>query len=222
MKKTALFFGLILLAISVSYAQTPEEELLKKKELKLRNYLYESKAGDRNAKVRVLEQILNEYDKAGYSDKDRRLVEIVDYLASEGSSRKEFENNLLINDFPEVRRMAIKVSAKIKGDNSRRILLNALMDDQNPTVKAEICLALASIGDNQNGDVLRSLGYMYRTTYKPDPNLVFALIEAIKNIAKGNTANYSDAIYILSEIQHGDYNRAIRTAAYDAVQALSQ
>lgn len=222
MKNITLFFSLILIfVVSGVFAQTPEEELLKRKELRLRNYLYEAKSGDRNAKVRVLEQIFNEFDKAGYSENDRRLMELVDHLASEGSSRKEFENNLLINDFPEVRRMSIKILGKIGGDSSRRILLNALQDDKNPTVKAEVCLALAAVGDNSNGDVLRSLSYMYRTTYKPDPNLVFAVIEAVKSIAKGNTSSYSDAIYLLSEIQHGDYNRAIRNAAYEAIQHLS-
>ena len=34
--------------------------------------------------------------------------------------------------------------------------------------------------------------------------------------------NYSEAIYLLSEIQHGNYNRDIRTRALEAIETLSE
>nr|HPO49920.1 hypothetical protein [Spirochaetota bacterium] len=57
--------------------------------------------------------------------------------------------------------------------------------------------------------------------YKPDPNLVFAIINSVKQIASASVSAYADAVYILSEIQMGNYNRKIREAAYDAIQELS-
>lgn len=226
MKRAIFVFvvGIFSLSVFMSFANTPEEELLKRKELKLKNYQYEAKAGDRKSKMRVLEEIYNEFDSAKYSENDKKLLDLADYLSGEGSARKEFENNMLVNDFPEVRKMAVKVLSKIGGTSARQALLNALNAEPHPTVKAEICLALArpNMADTESGDVMRSLSYMYRNTNRPDPNLVFALIEAVESIAKANPANNSDAIYLLSEIQHGDYNKAIRQRALDAIISLSE
>ncbi len=203
------------------FSQTIEEQLLKQKEAKLKTYFYQAKAGDRAQKIDILDSILDEFDKVKYSAKDKELVNLVTYLSEEGSTRKEFENNRLINDNPEVRRKSVQILAKIGGDQARDALINILTNDQNPAVKAEACNALGDVRDNDNGEALRALVYVYRATYKPDPNLVFAIINSVKRIATSGANSYADAIYILSEIQMGNYNRKIREAAYDAIQELS-
>jgi hypothetical protein len=52
MKRTILVFICTILTLSAfnTFASTPEEELLSRKEQKLKNYLTEVKAGDRTAK----------------------------------------------------------------------------------------------------------------------------------------------------------------------------
>ena len=222
MKRTILIFICTILTFSV-FANTPEEELLSRKEQKLKNYLTEVKAGDRTSKERVLDEILNGFDSEKYSEDDKKLVELVDFLMGEGSIRKQFQDGRQINDYPEIRRKSVKVMAKIGGAGARLSLLNALNTEPHSSVKAEICLALADPNmSDDSGDILRALSYMYRTTNRPDQNLVAALIDAVKNIAKGNPMNYSEAIYLLSEIQHGNYNRDIRTKALEAIETLSE
>lgn len=222
MKRTILIFICTILTFSV-FANTPEEELLSRKEQKLKNYLTEVKAGDRTSKERVLDEILNGFDSEKYSEDDKKLIELVDFLMGEGSIRKQFQDGRQINDYPEIRRKSVKVMAKIGGAGARLSLLNALNTEPHSSVKAEICLALADPNmSDDSGDILRALSYMYRTTNRPDQNLVAALIDAVKNIAKGNPMNYSEAIYLLSEIQHGNYNRDIRTRALEAIETLSE
>ena len=113
------------------------------------------------------------------------------------------------------------VLAKLGGDQAREALVDTLVNDVSSTVKAEACNAMAEIKDNTRGDALRSLVYSYRTTYKPESNFVFAIINAVKSIAKGNSSAYGDAILVLSEIQMGQYNRKTREAAYDAIKYLN-
>ena len=222
MKRTILIFICTILTFSV-FANTPEEELLSRKEQKLKNYLTEVKAGDRTSKERVLDEILNGFDSEKYSEDDKKLVELVDFLMGEGSIRKQFQDGRQINDYPEIRRKSVKVMAKIGGAGARLSLLNALNTEPHSSVKAEICRALADPNmSDDSGDILRALSYMYRTTNRPDQNLVAAFIDAVKNIAKGNPMNYSEAIYLLSEIQHGNYNRDIRTRALEAIETLSE
>jgi HEAT repeat protein len=204
------------------FSETIEEQLLQKKEQKIKTYIYQAKSGERDQKIDVLDKILSEFDEMKYSEKDKKLVELIIYLSEEGSTRKEFENNRVINDFPDVRRKAVKVLAKIKGDAARDALINVLINDEDSLVKAEACLALAEVGDSATGDALRALVYVYRRTYKPDPNFVMAIIQAVQKIAKSNYSSYGDAIYILSEIQMGNYNRQIREAAYNALQELGK
>ncbi|HOJ64744.1 MAG TPA: HEAT repeat domain-containing protein [Spirochaetota bacterium] len=219
--KTVICFSLFFLPLFV-FSETPEELLLQRKEQKIKTYIYQAKSGERDQKIDVLDKILSEFDEMKYSEKDKKLVELIVYLSEEGSTRKEYENNRVINDFPDVRRKAVKVLAKIKGDAARDALINVLINDEDSLVKAEACLALAEVGDSSSGDALRALVYVYRRTYKPDPNFVMAIIQAVQKIAKSNYSSYGDAIYILSEIQMGNYNRQIREAAYNALQELGK
>lgn len=224
MKKlfSILFFvGIFSFSSFSAFSQTIEEQLLKQKEARIKTYFYQAKVGDRSQKIDILDSILDEFDKVKYSEKDKELVNLVTYLSEEGSTRKEFENNRLVNDNPDVRRKSVQILAKIGGAQARDALINILTNDQNPTVKAEACNALGSVKDNENGEALRALVYVYRATYKPDPNLVFAIINSVKQIASASVSAYADAVYILSEIQMGNYNRKIREAAYDAIQELS-
>lgn len=214
---TFICFSFVLL-----FGETAEDKLLSKTR-KLKTYYLQARSAGRTQKLELIERILGEFDDMSYSSDDRTLVEIAEYLSEEGSTRKVFEENRLINDFPEVRRASVMLLEQVGGDRARDVLTNVLINDQNTTVKTQACQALASenIGDNSNGDVLRALIYVYRSTYNPEPKFVYAIISAIKNIAKSNSANYSDAIYILSEIQLGNYNRKIREEAYNAIVELS-
>ena len=215
----SFFFGTIAFA---NEGDSIEDALLNKKEQRIKMYLYQAKVGDMNQKLDVLDKILSEFTQFNYSANDKRLVELVTMLSEEGSTRKEYENGRLVNDFPDVRRKAVKVLAKLGGDQSRDALVSVLLNDENSMVKAEACLALSEVGDSQTGEALRALVYVYRKSYNPDPNFVKAIITSIEKIAKTNSAAYSDAVFILSEIQLGNYNRDIREAAYKAVEELSK
>jgi HEAT repeat protein len=221
MKKIYFFAMAFALTSSILFAQTIEDKLLKKKEQRILNYYYQAKTGGRSQKVNVLESILAEYDENRYSENDQKLVDLVVYLSQEGSTRQEFESNRLVNDFPEVRRAACLVLAKIGGEQSRRALIDAIANDASTTVRAEALNSLAKIKDNQKNEVLRAIVFMYRSSYKPDPNLIIGIINAISTIARGNAEVYGDAILILSEIQVGQYPRTIREAAFNAIKKLN-
>ncbi|HPO48901.1 MAG TPA: HEAT repeat domain-containing protein, partial [Spirochaetota bacterium] len=154
MKKlfSILFFvGIFSFSSFLAFSQTIEEQLLKQKEARIKTYFYQAKVGDRSQKIDILDSILDEFDKVKYSEKDKELVNLVTYLSEEGSTRKEFENNRLVNDNPDVRRKSVQILAKIGGAQARDALINILTNDQNPTVKAEACNALGSVKDNENG-----------------------------------------------------------------------
>ena len=220
MKIYLLLISLFILSVTSAFSQTMEEQLLKKREQKIMNYRIQAKSGNRNIKSSVLDKILEEFETENYSKKDEELLELISFLSEEGTIRQEYENNLLVNNFPEVRRKACLVLSKLGGDIARRALINVLTNDPNTTVKAEACNALARVKDNSSGEVLRTIVYVYRSNWRPDPNFVFAIINAVKRIAKGNASSYADAIMVLSEIQMGKYSKMVREEAYAAIQYL--
>ncbi len=214
-------FSTILFAADNSKGTTIEEDLIAKRMEAVKRYTYSAKMGDRAQKAAVLDEVLANYDKLGFSEDDKELVQMVSFLSEEGSIRQEYENNRLVNDYPDVRRKSVQVLAKIGGDTARDTLINILHTDQNPAVKAEACNALAKVKDNKDGKALGALVYVYRSTYRPDPSLIQAIITAVKQIASADASAYADAIYVLSEIQMGSHQRKIREEAYNAIQELS-
>ncbi len=221
MKKNVVIITLIFSFYSI-YSQTIEDKLLKKKEQKIVNYYYQAKAHGREGKLIVLDSILKDISDKNYTKDDVKLVELVSFLAQEGSTRQEYENNRLVNDYPDVRRNACIVLAKIGGEQARDALLEVLHQDQSFVVKAEACNSLALLKDDPTGQILRTIVYTYRSTYKPDQNFVIAIINAIKTISKGNEQVYGDAIIILSEIQMGQFTRTVREEAYKAIKFLNE
>jgi hypothetical protein len=224
MKKNIAFIILICIFCSIFsiYPQTIEDKLLKKKERKILNYYYQAKARGRIPKLHVIDNITTEIDSGYYTKDDAKLVDVVRYLSEEGSMRQEYEDNRLVNDFPDVRRNACILLGKIGGDQAREALINVLAYDDNYMVKAEACNSLALIKDDPSGFVLRTIVFVYRSTYQPDANFTVAVINAIKTIAKGNEQVYGDAITVLSEIQMGQHQRRVREEAYNAIESLNE
>jgi len=202
------------------FSQTAEDKLLTKKEKVLLNYTYQASHGNRIIKLQVLDKLLEGIDSKEFSSEDSQMVDIVVYLTQEGTSRKNFENNVLTNNYPDVRVKACKVLAKMKTENSRKALAEIIKNDENDVVLAEACISLGEIGDNANGDALRAIVYLYRSTYNPTQNLVFAIINSIKLVAKSTTRSYGDSISVLQEIMMGPYNQKVRESALEAIQYL--
>ncbi len=221
MKKIILLSIICIFTLNFLNAQTAEERLLQKREQRLLNYSYQAKVGSMTDKIQVIDNILNEFDKEKYSYKDKKLLDLAVFLSEEGTVRQEYEENRLVNNFPEVRRKACVLLGKLKGDEARNAVINILAHETNSSVKAEACNALAQLGDNDKGEALRAIVYAYRTSYKPDRNFVFAVISAVKAIAKGNASSYADALLILSEVQMGYSDKFIREEAYKAIQYLN-
>jgi hypothetical protein len=223
MKKKALILGFLFVfsSIFLLFSETAEDRLLKKREQRILNYTYQARNGNRILKSSVLDSVLGEFDESKYSSSDRKLVELVVYLSEEGTIRQEFENNSLINDYPEVRRKSCQVLAKLGGDEARKALIGVLLNDSNLVVKSEACIALSQVKDNSAGDALRAIIYSYRATFRPDQNFVMAIISSVKLIARGDSLAFGDAMLILSEIQLGQYNKVVRDEAYAAIQYLN-
>ena len=212
-----LFSVIFILQLSFVYSQTLEMDFLKNKESKI-NCIMKTK--ERNEKLKIVQEILNCYEKERFSDRDKKLVEIAEKLAMEGVFDQEIENNRVVNNFPEVRMQAVKLLAKLGGDKQRDLVMNIFISDDDLEVKAEACEAFITLGENENGDVIRTVIYVYRRYQPRYPKLIFAIISAMREFVTVDSPSYDEAIFLLTEIKTGGFNNNIKDKAKEAIDHI--
>ncbi|HPO49499.1 MAG TPA: HEAT repeat domain-containing protein [Spirochaetota bacterium] len=221
MKNILFLFFASFIALSFLDSQTLELEFLKKKEAKINAYYnLGMNTKDRSMKQKVLTDIMADYDKEGFSVKDKKIILIAEKLVTEGVFEKEYENNRLVNNFPEVRVEAVKLLRKIGGDNQRDLLMNILINDDDLEVKAEACEAFIDLGENENGDVIRAVIYTYRKYLPRYPKLIFAMINAMREFVGPSSPSFDAALYLLTEISMGSFNNTIKDKAKEAIDHI--
>lgn len=217
-----MLFLFFLFDAAFLFSQTLELEFLKRKEAKLNAYYIKAKnTTDRTQKQRIIEDIMKEYDKEGFSNQDTKLVDIAEKFAMEGVFEKEYENNRLVNNYPEVRIEAVKLLTKLGGDSQRDLIMNIFIADDDLEVKAEACEAFIKLGENENGDVVRTVIHVYRKYLPRYQKLVFAMINALREFVTPTSPSYDEAIYLLSEIGMGSFSNTIRDKANEAIKHIS-
>ncbi|HOV12844.1 MAG TPA: HEAT repeat domain-containing protein [Spirochaetota bacterium] len=221
--KKYLFLALVILSSQFYFisAQTLELDFLMKKEAKI-NAFYNTAmtTKDRNKKLQVLESIMEEYEKEKFSIKDKKILEIAEKLAMEGVFDKEYENNRLTNNFPEVRVQAVRLLAKLGGDNQRDLVLNIFINDDDLEIKAEACEAFITFGENANGDVVRTVIFVYRKYLPRYPKLIFTMIRAMREFVLPSSPTFDEAIYLLTEISTGSFSNTIKDKAKEAINHI--
>ncbi len=221
MRKSIIFILLLFIRLYLSHSQTLELDFLMKKEAKINAYYNQTvNSKDRGLKLRVLENILEDYEKENFSIKDKKILEIAEKLAMEGVFDKEYENNRLVNNYPEVRVEAVKLLTKLGGDNQRDLILNIFINDDDLEVKAEACESFITFGENSNGDVVRTVIFVYRKYLPRYPKLIFAMIRAMREFVDPSSPTFDEAIYLLTEISTGSFSNTIKNKAKEAINHI--
>jgi len=149
--------------------------------------------------------------------------DILSYLSFDGISRPVYQNNHVVNNFPEVRREACNLMGQIGGDNSEAILLKVLATDYEPMVLAEAVYALGKIGLNQNNLVSQSIAaaMIRQDAVHPDNNFAFASLLAVEKIAKKNSGlKDPDTYQAIIRISEGSYIPDVKQKALQVLDEL--
>ncbi|HOJ62842.1 MAG TPA: hypothetical protein PLE45_00335 [Spirochaetota bacterium] len=223
MKKLMIFLFLTLI---LNVYSNDDKELKIKREQKLKNYYYLVKSGTRETRLNVLNNILKEYDELKYSEKDDKLLEIIEFLLNEGTVSIDTSSNRVINNFPDVRRLCVTLLGKLGGESGRYFIINILHYDNDYTVKREVCDIIANglIEDNNKNDLLNTLIKIYNFDSKGQPeSFISSYIKALTTTAKGKSFYYSDVIKILADINISKiYSEKIRKEALESIDYLGK
>jgi hypothetical protein len=203
--------------------QTIEDIFLQSIEMRILNEL--ARGTDRDTKMEALNSLEAMLDDGRIQEGDQEVHYILDSLSLEGTGTQYREGGRLVNNFPDVRRRAAELMGKMGGVNAKDSLINVLLADDEPMVKAEAAYALGELGYNENDQVSQALSWaiLNDNILTPDNNFAFATLLAFEKIIDSN-GELSDASVFraLVRISSGNYIRPVKQKAQEVIKKLQR
>ncbi|MDR1316051.1 MAG: HEAT repeat domain-containing protein [Spirochaetales bacterium] len=159
----------------------PDREALRQ-ELRLGQAL----APDLHMKMDILGQIMNKARAGGISPEDKNIMQVLRYLAGEGTLTRMPSRSLSEADFPEARRASCEVLGYIGGKSSREILLAVLKAENTSFVLSQAVISLGKITDEADAELTRAFTSLLERKILSgggDEPLAAALLSAVDKLA---------------------------------------
>jgi HEAT repeat protein len=221
----------ILLVTAVIVISTAAAQNNQRREMSIEeSYLQESieimiiretaRAYSRDQKLISLEYIGEALSRGSTNDEIRQTL---DYLSKEGRASAARENGRLVNNFPDVRRQAVKYLGQVGTEEARRSLIDVISYENEPLVLQEAIKSLGDIGSNENNETVKTISWFMNrnNTLNPDNLMALATIDAFEKIArKNNGINAPEAIRTLILISEGLYVTPVKERAKQLLAEL--
>ncbi len=151
------------------------------------------------------------------------VIQALDRLAGEGLTTQSRTNGRLNNNFPEIRREACKLMAKVPTEHSKNTLISIAVADNEPMVIAAAVKSLGEIGINQNDETVEAIAFANRRNQvlNPTSSLALEVLNAFEmlNDSTENKKTMIDAVARISTDYH--YVTPVRQKAYKLLKKLS-
>lgn len=149
-------------------------------------------------KLLALQYLSDAIDGGNTSD---QILASLDKLAGEGISNQARTNGRLVNNFPEVRRQACYLLAKVPTERSKNTLINVAITDNEPMVITAAVKSLGEIGLNTNDETVEAIAMATKRNMilNPTSSLALEVLNAYEKLA-GATENKKVMINSLTQI----------------------
>ena len=152
------------------------------------------------------------------------VIKALDRLAGEGVTTQNRTNGRLMNNFPEIRRQACLLMAKVPTEHSKNMLTSIAIADNEPMVIAAAVKSLGEIGINNNDETVNAIAFANtrNQVLNPSSSLALEVLNAFEALADSteNRKTMIDAIARISTDYH--YVTPVRQKAYKLLKQLSQ
>jgi HEAT repeat protein len=210
---TAAFIAVSAMAAQTSNQEMSVEESYLQESIELMVIRETSRADSRDQKLVALEYISEAIERGNKSEDIRQALE---YLSLEGIVNKARENGRLVNNFPDVRRQAVRYLGELGTVEAKNTLLKICLADNEPMVLQEAIKSLGDIGMNDNDETVSTITWIITRfdVLNPDNLLALSAIDAFAKIAeKNNGIKDPGAIRILMRIAEGPYIKPVQDRA---------
>lgn len=175
---------------------------------------------DYDNKLVALQYLQAAIDDGNTSD---AVIMALDHLAGEGVNNQSRTNGRLINNFPEIRRQACLLMAKVPTEHSKNTLISIAVADNEPMVIAAACKSLGEIGINNNDETVDAIAFANRRNQvlNPTSSLALEVLNSFEVLADSteNKKTMIDAVARISTDYH--YVTPVRQKAYKLLKSLS-
>ena len=171
-------------------------------------------------KLVALQYLANALDDGNTSD---AVIQALDRLAGDGLTTQNRTNGRLMNNFPEIRREACKLMAKVPTEHSKNMLIDIATADNEPMVIAAAVKSLGEIGINNNDETVDAIAFANKRNQilNPTSSLALEVLNAFEQLADSteNKKTMIDAVARISTDYH--YVTPVRQKAYKLLKNLS-
>ena len=171
-------------------------------------------------KLVAIQYLQSALDDGNTSD---AVIQALDRLAGDGLTTQNRTNGRLTNNFPEIRREACKLMAKVPTEHSKNMLVSIAVADNEPMVIAAAVKSLGEIGINENDEAVDAIAFANRRNQvlNPTSSLALEVLNAFEMLADKteNKKTMIDAVARISTDYH--YVTPVRQKAYKLLKKLS-
>jgi hypothetical protein len=186
------------------------------------DYLYLESLADsasREQARQFLSEVRVRIDRQSLGKSTWYVVRLLERLAGTGLINVDYQNQKVINDFPDVRAEAAAALGEIGSAGSRWTLIHVVQAEQDPYALSTEIVALGRLGFDGDGSSTRAITSAFTRAgiSPPDNRLASAAVGALDRIAASSGFMSQRAAETLFTISRGPYLKQIRVAAMAAL-----
>jgi uncharacterized protein TP_0608 len=179
-----------------------------------------AESDDYDNKLVALQYLQSALDEGNTSDS---VIQALDRLAGEGITSQSRTKGRVTNNFPEIRRQACLLMAKVPTEHTKNTLISIAVADNEPMVIAAAVKSLGQIGINNNDETVEAIAFANRRNQvlNPTSSLALEVLNAFEALANSteNRKTMIDSISRISVDYH--YVTPVRQKAYKLLKSIS-
>ena len=198
---------------SSSREETSIEESYLQEAIELMIIRETSRSDSMDQKLIALERIGNAIERGSTNEELRTSLE---YLALEGTQNRIRQGGRAMNNFPTVRRQAVKYLGTLGTPEAKNALIRVCLADNEPMVLQEAFKSLGDIGLNENNEAASAIVWVatkYNNSTAPDNLLALSALDTLEKLARKDKKIDSESVLFIAKISEGPYALPVRERA---------
>jgi len=151
------------------------------------------------------------------------IIQALDQLSGEGILSESRTNGRKVNNFPDVRRQACLIMAKVPGEHTKNQLMDVLVADDEPMVLSAAVQSLAIINPENADEIVEAIAYVNKrnSVLNPTSSLAWEVVDAYEKLSP-NVTDRKQMISSLTMIcSNYRYSTPVRDKAKNLLKKLS-
>ena len=141
-----------------------------------------AEADDLDSKLVALQYI---EDAINDGNTSQGVIEALDKLSGEGVLSESRTNGRKVNNFPEVRRQACLLMAKVPTEHTKNQLINIMVAEDEPMVLSAAVQSLGIINPENTGEVVEAISWINKrnAALNPTSSLAWQVVDTYEKLA---------------------------------------